>query len=68
MGSPALPYVWQIIAAGPIASNALTPAPMPLGWAWTYPSGLARPEGFERTPPTFVIEGIEELVEVLLAA
>ena len=29
---------------------------------------LARPEGFERTPPTIVIEGVEELVEVLLAA
>jgi hypothetical protein len=29
---------------------------------------MARPEGFERTPPTFVIEGVEELVEVLLAA
>jgi hypothetical protein len=29
---------------------------------------LARPEGFGRTPPTIVIEGIEELVEALLAA
>jgi hypothetical protein len=29
---------------------------------------VARPEGFERTPPTIVIEGVEELVEVLLAA
>jgi len=27
---------------------------------------LARPEGFE--PPTIVIEGLEELVEALLAA
>jgi hypothetical protein len=29
---------------------------------------LARPEGFERSSPTIVIEGIEELVEALLAA
>jgi hypothetical protein len=29
---------------------------------------LARPEGSERTPPTIVIEGLEELVEALLAA
>jgi hypothetical protein len=29
---------------------------------------LARPEGFEHTPPTFVIEGMDELVEALLAA
>jgi hypothetical protein len=32
------------------------------------PEWVARPEGFERTPPTIVIEGVEELVEVLLAA
>jgi hypothetical protein len=30
--------------------------------------GLARPEGFEHTPPTIVIEGVDELVEALLAA
>jgi hypothetical protein len=30
--------------------------------------GLARPEGFGRTPPTIVIEGVDELVEALLAA
>jgi hypothetical protein len=29
---------------------------------------VARPEGLERTPPTIVIEGVEELVEALLAA
>ncbi len=29
---------------------------------------VTRPEGFERTPPTIVIEGVEELVEALLAA
>jgi hypothetical protein len=29
---------------------------------------LARPEGFEHTPPTIVIEGVDELVEALLAA
>jgi len=29
---------------------------------------LARPEGFERTLPTIVIEGVEELVEALRAA
>ena len=29
---------------------------------------LARPEGFERTPPTIVIEGVEELVKALRAA
>jgi hypothetical protein len=32
------------------------------------PEWVARPEGFGRTPPTFVIEGIDELVEALLAA
>jgi len=31
-------------------------------------AAVARPEGFERTPPTFVIEGVEELVKALLAA
>jgi len=30
--------------------------------------GVVRAEGFEHTPPTFVIEGVEELVEALLAA
>jgi hypothetical protein len=29
---------------------------------------LARPEGSERTPPTIVIEGLDELVEALRAA
>jgi hypothetical protein len=29
---------------------------------------LARPEGTGRTSPTIVIEGLEELVEALLAA
>jgi hypothetical protein len=29
---------------------------------------MARPEGTERTPPTIVIEGVDELVEALLAA
>jgi len=29
---------------------------------------VARPEGFEHTPPTFVIEGLWELVEALRAA
>jgi len=29
---------------------------------------LARPEGGKRTPPTFVIEGLDKLVESLLAA
>jgi hypothetical protein len=28
---------------------------------------LARPEGFERTPPTIVIEGLDEMVQALLA-
>jgi hypothetical protein len=28
---------------------------------------MARPEGSERTPPTIVIEGVQELVEALLA-
>lgn len=30
--------------------------------------GLARPEGSERALPTFVIEGVAELVEALRAA
>jgi hypothetical protein len=29
---------------------------------------VARPEGFERTPPTIVIEGVDELVKALRAA
>jgi hypothetical protein len=29
---------------------------------------MARPEGSEHTPPTIVIEGVDELVEALLAA
>jgi hypothetical protein len=29
---------------------------------------LARPEGSERTPPTIVIEGLDEMVQALLAA
>jgi hypothetical protein len=29
---------------------------------------LAHPEGSEHTPPTIVIEGLDELVETLLAA
>jgi hypothetical protein len=29
---------------------------------------LARPEGSEHTPPTMVIEGVQELVKALLAA
>jgi hypothetical protein len=32
------------------------------------PEWVARPEGFEHTPPTFVIEVVQKLVEVLLAA
>jgi hypothetical protein len=30
--------------------------------------GVARPEGFEHTPPTIVIEGVAALVEALRAA
>jgi hypothetical protein len=29
---------------------------------------LARPEGFEHTPPTIAIEGLDEMVQALLAA
>jgi hypothetical protein len=29
---------------------------------------MARPEGLEHALPTFVIEGVDELVEMLLAA
>jgi len=29
---------------------------------------MARPEGFEHTPPTIVIEGVEELIKALRAA
>jgi hypothetical protein len=32
------------------------------------PEWVARPEGTRRTPPTFVIDSLEELVEVLLVA
>jgi hypothetical protein len=32
------------------------------------PETLARPEGFEHTPPTIVIEGSNEMVQALLAA
>ena len=29
---------------------------------------VARPEGFEHTPPTIAIEGLQELIDALLAA
>jgi hypothetical protein len=29
---------------------------------------MARPEGSKRTPPTFVIEGLDLMIETLLAA
>jgi hypothetical protein len=29
---------------------------------------VARPEGSEHAPPTFVIEGVKELAEALMAA
>jgi hypothetical protein len=32
------------------------------------PVGVARPKGFERAPPTIVIEGVDELVAALRAA
>jgi hypothetical protein len=32
------------------------------------PELVARPEGTERTPPTIVIEGLDEMVQALLAA
>lgn len=38
------------------------------GSAPVWREAVARPEGFEHTPPTFVIEGVEPLVEVLRAA
>jgi hypothetical protein len=40
---------------------------MPLGLQ-ALPEWVARPEGSGRTPPTIVIEGLDELVETLLAA
>ena len=47
--------------------DALAPAP-PCCVAMDLPEWVARPEGFEHTPPTIVIEGLNELVEALLAA
>jgi hypothetical protein len=32
------------------------------------PEWVARPEGFERTPPTIVIEGLDEMVQALQVA
>ena len=32
------------------------------------PLGLARPEGSEHTPPTIATEGMDKLVDALLAA
>jgi hypothetical protein len=40
---------------------------MPLGLQ-ALPEWVARPEGSDRTPPTFVIEGLDELVEALQVA
>ena len=60
----------RIVVVGPsIVSASLSPAAYSNGLALALPEVvMARPEGTGRTPPTFVFEGVEELVEVLLAA
>jgi len=57
------------VTTGP-ASRGTPAAPMVLrdSLPADYRHVLARPEGFERTLPTIVIEGVEELVEALRAA
>jgi hypothetical protein len=50
-----------------ISHGCAHPAPRPLGLQ-ALPEWVARPEGSGRTPPTIVIEGVDELVEALLVA
>jgi hypothetical protein len=62
-------YEKVVVAGREFASARLTPAAYQHGLALALPEAvMARPEGSEHTPPTIVIEGLDELVETLLAA
>ena len=60
----------RIVVVGPsIVSASLSPAAYSNGLALALPEVvMARPEGTEHTPPTIVIEGLDEMVQALLAA
>jgi hypothetical protein len=58
-----------VVVGRSIVSARLTPAAYSNGLALALPEVvMARPEGFERTPPTIVVAGVDELVQILLAA
>jgi hypothetical protein len=62
-------YERIVVAGRDFVSARLTPAAYEHGLALALPEAvMARPEGSERTPPTIVIEGLDELVEALRAA
>jgi hypothetical protein len=62
-------YERIVVKGRSIVAARLTPAAYSNGVALALPQVvMARPEGSERTPPTFVIEGVQELVEALRAA
>jgi hypothetical protein len=63
----ASPEVSRSITAGPNAAMRTAGHLRP--WVgMDLPERVARPEGTERTPPTIVIEGLDEIVQALLAA
>jgi hypothetical protein len=58
-----------VVRGRTIVAARLTPAAYANSLALALPQVvMARPEGFEHTPPTIVIEGMDELVEALRAA
>ncbi len=58
-----------VVAGRSIVAARLTSAAYSNGLALVLPQVvMARPEGFERALPTFVIEGVDVLVEALRAA
>jgi hypothetical protein len=62
-------YEKVVVAGRNFVSARLTPAAYQHGLALALPEAvMARPEGTERTPPTIVIEGLDEMVQALLAA
>jgi hypothetical protein len=62
-------YERIVVAGRSIVGARLTPAAYSNGLALALPQVvMARPEGSEHAPPTFVIEGVEALVDALRAA
>ena len=62
-------YGKVVVAGRDFVSARLTRTAYSSGLALALPQVvMARPEGSKRTPPTFVIEGLDELVQALLAA